>query len=189
MDDLCRAVGFVSLTTYADSLVPVEGFLERRLRAGPLGRLSDDLIAKVCSFLDPTRILVLVASGAPPVRTSVLCERHSQGSRFEYGPLNCGGFSESVLKTTVLITVGLKIEATHTGRFGTEGLSFVNEDHDLLGKTIFKLKLRKLWMPCTCEWDIRWQSRHSHRCPMCGRTPEKGCRSVKDLQRRLIRDL
>lgn len=189
IDDLCRALGFAELSSWRGTheRVAVEGFVERRLLSGPLGRLPKDMILYVCTFLPGVNLLTLIVAGAPTVKTTVVCERHSQGCRIEYGPLGCGGFGESVLHGTVIITLGVKLEVKGMGRYGTEGISFVNRDSSLLGKTIYKLKTRRLWTPCNCS--DRSYDFDEHRCRTCGRTPVQMCRSVEDLQQRLIRDL
>lgn len=179
MDGLCVAVGFATISPYHRTIVSPQGFVERRLRSGPLGRLPADLIAKVCAYLPEGHILVLIAAGAPKVRTTVICVRHSQGSRSEYGPPGCGGFGCSVLKATVLITLGVQLEVAGTGRLGREGLTFVAADHELLGKTIFMLRLRKLWTTCKCGPGV--PKDNGRRCQVCGR-----CRSVEELRKRLI---
>ena len=171
-----------------------EGFVRKRLEAGPLGRLPVELVVMVCKHLSEEEQVRMILAGAPKVETDVTFYRHIQGRRHEYSPRACDGFGSELSTEKVVITLGVMIQVTvakdSTGVARYVPSRLVTTDEECIAKTIYKLNKRKLWYPCECPYGPdTLNNLYKYRCPECGRHTRGGSATMELLQRRLIRDL
>lgn len=121
----------------------VNGFVARRLRAGPLGALDNDCKGLVLQQLCGRDVAVLLLAGAPPARSLILL-KFAQGRRIEYAPFlsTSIAFGSHQSRCFALFTCGQAVDVELGG-----SVRFVLPDYQMVHKTVALLRHADAWCP------------------------------------------